>query len=141
MLFRSGRGGDGEEPGDGEGDGEGDGGYDGMDDHTGWDELSDEEREYVASKVRQAVKEATEKADGKNAWGSVPMGMRGEIRKRVNGEIDWRSVLKQFVGATHRADRTSSVFRVNKKYPGVHPGFSREYTPRIHVYKIGRAHV
>jgi len=114
--------------------GEGAPGMPGMDDHEGWDELSDEEREYVAGKVRQSVKEAMEKADAKNAWGSVPAGMREEIRKRVRGEIDWRSVLKQFVGATHRADRTSSVFRVNKKYPGVHPGFSREYTPRIHVY-------
>jgi len=114
--------------------GEGVPGMDGMDDHNGWDELSDEEREYVAGKVRQAVKEAMEKADAKNAWGSVPAGMREEIRKKVRGEIDWRSILKQFIGATHRADRTSSVFRVNKKYPGVHPGFSREYTPRIHVY-------
>jgi len=114
--------------------GEGEPGMGGMDDHSGWDELSDEEREYVAGKVRQAVKEATERADSKNAWGSVPAGMREEIRKKVNGEIDWRSVLKQFVGATHRADRTSSVFRLNKKYPGIHPGFSREYTPRIHVY-------
>jgi len=114
--------------------GEGAPGMPGMDDHEGWDELSDEEREYVAGKVRQSVKEAMEKADAKNAWGSVPAGMREEIRKRVRGEIDWRSILKQFVGATHRADRTSSVFRVNKKYPGVHPGFSREYTPRIHVY-------
>ena len=119
--------------GDGE-PGEGVPGMDGMDDHNGWDELSDEEREYVAGKVRQAVKEAMEKADAKNAWGSVPAGMREEIRKKVRGEIDWRSILKQFIGATHRADRTSSVFRVNKKYPGVHPGFSREYTPRIHVY-------
>jgi len=116
------------------GEGEVQPGMDGMDDHSGWDELSDEEREYVAGKVRQAVKEAMEKADSKNAWGSVPAGMREEIRKKVRGEIDWRSVLKQFVGATHRADRTSSVFRVNKKYPGIHPGFSREYTPRIHVY-------
>jgi predicted metal-dependent peptidase len=114
--------------------GEGQPGMGGMDDHSGWDELSDEEREYVAGKVRQAVKEAMEKADAKNAWGSVPAGMREEIRKKVRGEIDWRSLLKQFIGATHRADRTSSVFRVNKKYPGVHPGFSREYTPRIHVY-------
>jgi len=116
------------EPGDGQP------GMGGMDDHSGWDELSDEEREYVAGKVRQSVKEAMEKADAKNSWGSVPAGMREEIRKKVHGEIDWRSVLKQFVGATHRADRTSSVFRLNKKYPGIHPGFSREYTPRIHVY-------
>lgn len=115
-------------------DGDGDGGYPGMDMHEGWDELSDEEREYVAGKIRQAVKDAVLKADGKNAWGSCPAGMRAEIRKRVNGEIDWRSILRHFVGTTNRADRITSMQRLNRKYPGLQAGTTRDYKPRIHVY-------
>ena len=132
-----GEGGEGEEgeSGDGDGDGaDGDGGYPGMDEHEGWDELSDEEREYVAGKIRQAVKDAVQKADGKNAWGSCPAGMREEIRKRINGEIDWRSILRHFVGTTNRADRITSMQRLNRKYPGVQAGTTRDYKPRIHVY-------
>lgn len=115
-------------------DGEGMPGMDGMDDHSGWDELSDEEREYVAGKIRQSVKEATERADAKNAWGSVSANMREEIRKKVRGEIDWKAVLRHFVGATSRADRLSSVYRMNRKYPGIHPGHGRDYKPTLNCY-------
>jgi len=105
-----------------------------MDDHEGWDELSDEQREYVASRVRQVVKGAVDRADAKNSWGSIPSHMREEIRKRITGEIDWRALLRQFVGCTNRADRTTSVYRLNKKYPGIHPGNSRDYKPTLHIY-------
>lgn len=105
-----------------------------MDDHGGWDELSDEDREYISSKVRQVVKEAQERADSNNRWGSVSAELREEIRKRVHGEIDWRAVLKQFVGNTTRSNRTSSVLRANRKYPGIHAGHSRDYTPSIGIF-------
>ena len=114
--------------------GEGQPGLDGMDSHDGWDELSDEEREYVAGKVRQAVKEAQERADAKNAWGSVSAQMREEIRKKVRGEIDWKAVLRHFVGTTSRADRLSSVYRMNRKYAGIHPGHARDYRPTLNCY-------
>lgn len=112
----------------------GSGGVGEMDDHDGWDQLSDEEREYIASKVRQIVKNAVDKADSKNSWGSIPAHMREEIRRKVRGEIDWRTVLRRFVGYTHRADRMSSVYRANRKYPGIHAGHSRDYKPRLAVY-------
>ena len=114
--------------------GEGEGIPGGMDDHSGWDELSDEEREYVAGKIRQSVKEAQERADSKNAWGSVPASMREEIRKKVRGEIDWKAVLRNFVGTTSRADRLSSVYRMNRKYAGIHPGHARDYKPTLNCY-------
>lgn len=116
------------------GEGEGEEGYGSMDDHSGWDELTDDEREYVAGKVRQSVKEAQEKADSQNSWGSVPIGMRAEIRKKVKGEVDWKSVLRHFIGTTNRADRISSIHRANKKYPGIHPGTNRDYRPSIGIY-------
>ena len=116
------------------GAGDGDGGLGEMDSHEGWDELSDEDREFVAGKMRQIVKSATERADAKNSWGSVPASMREEIRKKVTGEIDWRAVFRQFVGCTQRADRMTSVFRLNKKYPGIHPGTTRDYVPTINIY-------
>ena len=106
----------------------------GFDDHTGWDELSDEDREWAAGKVREAVKKAQEKADAKNTWGNVPASMREEIRRKVRGEIDWKSVLRHFVGMTHRADRLSSIQRLNRKYPGIHSGVAREYKPRVATF-------
>jgi predicted metal-dependent peptidase len=117
----------------GGGSGESEEGFEG-DNHEGWDELSNEEREYVAGKIRQIVKDASEKADAKNQWGTVSSKMREEIRKKVKGEIDWRTVLHNFVGSSNRADRTTSVFRLNRKYPGIHAGHTRDYKPTINCY-------
>ena len=118
-----------------EGDGEGQGGMPGpMDDHDGWDELSDEERELVKGKVKQALEEAVKEADRSGQWGSVPGGMRGKLREMISKEIPWQSVLKQFCGMTRRANRASNVKRINRKYPGIHPGVERGYTSSIAVY-------
>lgn len=114
---------------------EGQGGMPGpMDDHDGWDELSDEERELVKGKVKQALEEAVKEADRTGQWGSVPGGMRGKLREMISKEIPWQSVLKQFCGMTRRANRASNVKRINRKYPGIHPGVERGYTSSIAVY-------
>ena len=120
------------EEGDGEGNGPGMPGP--MDDHDGWDELSDEERELVKGKVKQALEEAVKEADRTGQWGSVPGGMRGKLREMISKEIPWQSVLKQFCGMTRRANRASNVKRINRKYPGIHPGVERGYTSSIAVY-------
>lgn len=121
------------EPGDGEG-----GGTPGMpgpmDDHDGWDELSDEERELVKGKVKQALEEAVRDADSSGQWGSVPGSTRNTLREMISNEIPWQSVLKQFCGMTRRAKRAGNIKRINRKYPGIHPGIERGYTSSIAVY-------
>jgi predicted metal-dependent peptidase len=127
------------QPGDGEGQA-GDGqctcpGMPGpMDDHEGWDELSDEERELVKGKVKQALEEAVREADRTGQWGTMGAGCRGKIRELVSKEIPWQSILKQFCGMTRRANRDSNVKRLNRKYTGIHPGTQRGYTSSIAVY-------
>jgi predicted metal-dependent peptidase len=106
----------------------------GFDNHDGWDELTDEERQIVSGKIRAAVKAAQQRADAKNEWGSVPAHMREEIRKKVSGEIDWKSVLKSFVGSLIRSDRMSSIYKLNKRYPGIMPGNSRDTRPKLALF-------
>ena len=48
---------------EGEGEGQGPGVPGTMDDHEGWDDLSEEERELVKGKVRQAVEDAVKECD------------------------------------------------------------------------------
>ncbi|MDP6063442.1 MAG: hypothetical protein QGI49_01430, partial [SAR202 cluster bacterium] len=80
------------QPGDGEGQ-PGDGqctcpGMPGpMDDHDGWDELSDEERELVKGKIEQALDEAVREADRTGQWGSMGAGCRSKIRELVSKEM------------------------------------------------------
>ena len=131
--IQQGQGGEGQ-PGE-PGDGEGEGGMPGpMDDHDGWDELTDEERELVKGKVKTALEEAVKDADASGQWGSVPGSVRGTLRELISKEIPWQSVLKQFCGLTRRANRASNIKRLNRKYPGVHPGVERGYTSSIAVY-------
>ena len=119
----------------GDGEGEGTPGMPGpMDDHDGWDDLSDEERELVKGKVKAALEEAVRDADSSGQWGSVPGSVRGTLRDMISNEIPWQSVLKQFCGMTRRANRASNVKRINRKYPGIHPGVERGYTSSIAVY-------
>lgn len=106
-----------------------------MDDHEGWSEgLSDEQKNLVQAKIQQIVREAQQRADSKNSWGSVSAAMREKIRVFANGEIRWQDILKKFCGNTYRADRIASIFRVNRKYPGIHSGHSRDYKPRLYCY-------
>ena len=115
--------------------GEGTGMPGGMDDHDGWDDLSDEEREMVKGKIKKVLGDAVKEADSRGkGWGSISGDTRKVIRDIVSNEIPWQSVLKQFCGMTRRANRTSNVKRLNRKYPGIHPGVNRGYTSSIAVY-------
>ncbi len=104
------------------------------DDHDGWDQLSDEQRELVNGKIKQALENAVNECDAKNAWGSIGSEMRGKLRQMISKEIPWQSVLKQFCGMSRRADRASSIRRINRKYAGIHPGNYRDYKANIAVY-------
>ena len=105
-----------------------------MDDHGGWDEMSDEERELVKGKVKQALENAVKECDQSGQWGSVGSEHRATLREMISKEIDWKAVLKQFCGMSRRADRTSNIRRLNRKYAGIHPGAYRSYTSSIAVY-------
>jgi predicted metal-dependent peptidase len=115
-------------------DGEGNGMPGNMDDHEGWGEMTDEEREIARGKIRQAVEEAVRECDRKGTWGSVSSDTRGTIREAISKEIPWELILKQFIGMSRRAKRSTSRMRLNKKYPGIHSGFKRGYTSSIAVY-------
>jgi predicted metal-dependent peptidase len=121
------------EPGEGQpGDGPGIPGP--MDDHDGWGEMSDEDREMVKNQIKQAVKEAAQECDSKGQWGSVSGEMRGIIRSMLSNEIPWQSVLKKFVGYTRRANRSTGWNRIHSSYGPITPGARRSYTSNIAIY-------
>jgi predicted metal-dependent peptidase len=106
----------------------------GMDDHNKWDELSDEEKEMVKQKVQELVKDAQQECEHTKNWGSVPSNVIKHIKTMLTKEIPWEDLLKRFVGFSNRNERTTSVTRLNRKYPGVHLGIQKDYKPHIAVY-------
>lgn len=104
-----------------------------FDDHDKWDELSEEEKEFVRQKIKEVLQGAVQESNEKG-WGTVPNQTRVELQKLISREINWESILKRFSSYTHKADRNSSIRRLNKKYPGIHAGHTRDYKPTIAIY-------
>ena len=111
-----------EEEGDGEGGGgagDGDGQFD---THEGWGEASDEAKQMAKERLRQAVEDAAKDAASKGSWGSVSAECRKQIMDMITPKVCWRKVLRYFIKTSQRADKRSTVRRVNKRFPYIHAG-------------------
>ena len=119
---------DGEGEGEGEGEGQGNGGEGAGEphgDHSGWGEGGGDDntaREIAEERMREFIKEAAEEADKAGGWGSCSARTRQEIRESIRSTVDWRAVLRYFVRTTVKANKRSTVRRINKRYPFIHSG-------------------
>ena len=105
---------------------------DSWDDHDPWDNVPDEQREYVEGRVKGMVEQAVRHADSlSTGWGSIPEELRVAIRKSISNIINWHMVLRQFIGSLVRGGRTTSIKRINRRYPYIHPGIKRGYTAKL----------
>ncbi len=133
-----------EEEGKGEGDGEcdgnhqsGEGGGDGptcdgscgnFDAHDGWGEgaenpIPQEVRDLAKERLREAMRDAANEANKRsNGWGNMSQDVRRDIMRFINGSIDWKAVLRMFVGQAQRSNKVNTVKRINKRYPYIHAG-------------------
>ena len=105
----------------------------GFDDHDGWENIPEEEKEQIAAKVKELVKEAAAEAS-ERGWGSMPANTIHQIQKMLSREIKWEDLLKRFCGFSRRNERISSIKRLNRKYPNIHPGAKKQYKPMIALY-------
>jgi predicted metal-dependent peptidase len=127
-----------EKNGGGEGDGlenlfgDGDEIIKSLDDHDPWDDIPEDHREFIEGRVKAMIEKAVKYADSHpQGWGHMPSDIREEIRKSVSNIINWRGVLRQFIGSILRGDRTTSIKRINRRYPYVHPGVKRGYVAKL----------
>lgn len=110
-------------------------GITGFDDHEGWESMSSQAesgdmlKEKIDEILKSAVKECNEKG-----WGSIPVETSVYLNKLVSSKIKWGDILKRFCGFSRRDERSSTNKRLNRKYPGIHPGSKKIYKPRIAVY-------
>lgn len=124
---------DSESEGEGEGDGEGEGeGEEGVctcrpkappqfDSHDEWD--ADGEGSAIAEeRIKDIIEKAATEAQKSNSWGTVSAATRKEIMDRLTPKVDWKKVLRYFIKTSQRANKSSTVRRLNKRYPYIHPG-------------------
>ena len=140
-----GQGGDGEDdggqgdgqPGDGDADGQGGGGQGGepqeFDDHSGWGEADQTANEIAKQRLKETIKKAAEEASKAGNWGTVPGDTRREILDRLVAKVDWKKVLRYFIKTSQKANRSSTVKRVNRRYAYVHPGKKTNRVAKIAI--------
>ena len=116
------------------GDGEGGFSIGDMDDHEGWGDMTDEERQVAQAKVKEALGKAVKQCDRNGQWGSVSSEMRETLRKLVEDSIDWKKVLQNFVGTSQRLNKATTIRRINRKYPYIHPGVQRSHTAHVGTF-------
>jgi len=132
-----GEGGEGGTPG-GQGGGQGQGnpldGMDSFDDHSGWDEMDDQTKQIAEERVKEFIKDAVEEANtSSRGWGSVPADCRKDIIASISTKVDWRKVLRYFVKQSQKANKRSTVRKINKRYPYMHPGKKATRTAKIAI--------
>ena len=52
----------------------------------------------------------------------------------IAGQVNWKTLLRQFIGMSITREKTSSIKRINRKYPYIHPGKKCKYRAKIAVY-------
>ena len=103
--------------GDGEGNGKGKGMPKQFDSHEGWGEVDQQTADIAKERLKDFTKKAAEDCAKGNGWGSVSSRVRKEILAKLKSTINWRKVLKFFVGQAQRADRSNSIKRINRRVP------------------------
>jgi len=129
-------GGEGGTPGSGGGQGNGNplDGMDSFDDHSGWDDVDEQTKQIAEERIKEFVKDAVEEANSSSrGWGSVPADCRKEIIASISTKVDWRKVLRYFVKQSQKANKRSTVRKINKRYPYMHPGKKATRTAKIAV--------
>ncbi len=106
---------------------------DSLDDHSGWGACDQEVKDMAKERLKDIIKKASEECSKTNNWGSVPSNTRAKIMKVLETVIDWKKVLRYFVKASQRANRSSSIKRINRRYSYIHPGKKSNRVARVAV--------
>lgn len=97
-----------------------------FDDHSKWggEGGSSKESQMAQEVMRGLLEEAAREVRRGSSWGNVPE----QIQKLINeflmnaSKLDWRDILRAWIGGSQRADKHSTVRKINKKYPKIHSG-------------------
>ena len=117
-----------------ESDSEGNDGIpDTLDDHDGWGNCTQDVKDMAKERLKDIIRKSAEEASKSSGWGSVPQNCREDIMKVLKTKIDWKKVLRYFVKTSQRADKMSSMKRINRRYPYIHAGRKTNRTAKIAI--------
>jgi|TARA_R110001583_G_scaffold4172_6_gene24617 predicted metal-dependent peptidase len=106
----------------------------GFDVHLDGDDLSDSEREFIEGKLKQSIKEAADRAQKTNGWGTVSADVKQQIFASLDDSVNWKKALHYFCGTKQKANKSRTFRRINRKYPYIHPGRKVSRTSNLAIY-------
>jgi len=105
-----------------------------LDDHSKWGDCPETAREIAKERLKDATKKAAAEAAKAGSWGSVGSACRKDITDRLlTTKVDWRNVLRYFIKTSQKANRRSTIKRINKRYPYIHPGRKQTRQAKIAI--------
>ena len=119
------------EDGDGDGsgsgdpqDGQGSGLPDSLDDHSGWgDDVDQATKEIAEQRLKEDLRQVVDEMNSSGkSWGTISASIRKQIQDFITPKVDWRKVLRYFIKTSQRANKRSTVKRLNRRFPYIHSG-------------------
>ncbi len=117
--------------GSGSGDGLPDDGQ--FDSHDEWGQGDSTSNEIAKERLKDIVKKASEECERGSGWGTVPADVRRNILDNLKTRVDWKKVLRYFIKTSTRANKRSTVKRLNKRYAYIHSGSKVTRRARIAI--------
>ena len=72
--------------------------------------------------LKKIISDAYKEVNRSNNWGSLPQSIRNMIAQFHYRDLDWKAVLRYFIRQSIKANKRSTPKKINRKYPGIHPG-------------------
>ncbi len=132
------------DPNGGDGHGQGEGmGKGQFDDHGEWADGSGDgmEAETANERVKEYIKDAAEKAASKG-WGTMTAKMQAEIKKMLESFVDWKKILRLFIGRSQQANKSNTRRKIDKRtqayakdigVASINPGRKTNYIANIAI--------
>lgn len=102
-----------------------------LDSHGGWGDMPDDLRDIVREQVKGLIEKGVKNAHNRASWGSIPQGIAAQIEALLKHEVDWRAVLRMFIGRARSMERHSTMKRINKRLPYMLPGARRSTVANV----------
>jgi predicted metal-dependent peptidase len=102
-----------------------------LDGHGGWGDVPEELRDVMREQVRELIEKGAKAAQQRASWGNIPSEIVSQIEKMLKNELDWKTILRMFIGRTRSMERNSTMKRINKRLPYMMPGAKRSTIANI----------
>lgn len=102
-----------------------------LDGHGHWGDVPEELRDVLRDQIEGLIRNSIQRAEEKGQWGNMPSALQEMFKKLLTREVNWRDIVRQFLGIARTMQRMSTIKRLNKKVPYLFPGSKRKNTARF----------